>query len=140
MIILGIDYGDARTGISVCDKFETLATPVKLIKQWNTEKLIDEIKRITDELKPELIVVGLPKNMDSSLGERAQKCIDFANILAEKTGIKTEMFDERLTTVSAHKILNVTDTRGAKRKQALDQISAVMILQDYIDSRKNIRI
>lgn len=139
MIIMGIDYGDARTGIAVCDKFEMLASPVKSIHQWNDNKLIDEILILINEYKPEMLVVGLPKNMDSSKGDRAQKCIDFAKKLSEKSGIKTEMRDERLSTVSAHIALNNTNTRGKKRKEVVDQVAAVMILQDYIDFRKNMK-
>lgn len=136
MIIMGIDYGDARTGISICDKFETLASPVTVISQWNQDKLIDEIEKLTKEYKPELLVVGLPKNMDSSLGERAIKCQEFAVKLSEKCGIEYAMKDERLTTVSAHKALNETNTRGKNRKNVVDAVAAVMILQDFIDSRK----
>lgn len=137
MIIMGIDYGDARTGIAICDKSETLASPVKSIKQWNQNKLIDEILELIKEYKPELLIVGLPKNMDSTQGDRANKCIEFANILSEKSGIKVEMRDERLTTVSAHIALNNTNTRGKKRKNVVDQVAAVVILQDYIDFKKN---
>lgn len=133
---MGIDYGDARTGISICDKFETLASPVTVISQWNQDKLIDEIEKLTKEYKPELLVVGLPKNMDSSLGERAIKCQEFAVKLSEKCGIGYAMKDERLTTVSAHKALNETNTRGKNRKNIVDAVAAVMILQDFIDSRK----
>ena len=84
--------------------------------------------------KPELIVVGLPKNMDSSIGERAQRCIDFADELSKKCGIKTVMWDERLTTVSAHHYLNQTNTRGKKRKNTVDAVAAVIILEDYLRS------
>jgi putative holliday junction resolvase len=137
MIILGIDYGDARTGLSVCDKFETLASPICVINEWNQEKLIDKITDYISTYKAELLVVGLPKNMDSSLGSRAEKCIDFAQKLSEKSGIPYIMRDERLTTVSAYTALNNTNTRGKKRKEVVDSVAAVMILQDYIDYRKN---
>lgn len=136
MIIMGIDYGDARTGISVCDKFQTLATPVCVVSQWNQDKLIEQIKQKATEYKAELLVVGLPKNMDSSLGERAEKCKEFAQKLSEACNLPYKMIDERLTTVSAHKVLNVTDTRGKKRKDVVDAVAAVMILQDYIDAEK----
>ncbi len=137
MIILGIDYGDARTGLSVCDKFETLASPICVINEWNQEKLIDKITDYISTYKAELLVVGLPKNMDSSLGSRAEKCIDFAQNLSEKSGIPYVMRDERLTTVSAYTALNNTNTRGKKRKEVVDSVAAVMILQEYIDYRKN---
>lgn len=137
MIIMGIDYGDARTGIAICDKFEMLASPLCMIDQWDKEKLIDKICELAKYHKVELFVVGLPKNMDSSIGERAQKCADFARDLSERSGIKAEMRDERLTTVSAHNALNATNTRGKKRKAAVDQVAAVMILQEFLDFRRN---
>lgn len=139
MIIMAIDYGDVRTGIAVCDKFEMLASPVCVIEQRNTEKLIAQIAELAVKHKIEQFVVGLPKNMDSSVGERAEKCRTFAEELAKATGIEAVMRDERLSTVSAHNVLNATNTRGKKRKAVVDQVAAVMILQDYIDFRKNQR-
>lgn len=136
MIIMAIDYGDVRTGVAVCDKFEMLASPVGLIVQRNPDLVIEEIKKYAAEYKVEMFVVGLPKNMDSTVGERAEKCIEFAKSLSESTGIEAVMRDERLSTVSAHNALNNTNTRGKKRKNVVDQVAAVMILQDFIDSRK----
>ncbi len=136
---MAIDYGDVRTGVAVCDKMEMLASPVCIIEQRNPEILIDKICELTGQYKAEQIVVGLPKNMDSSEGERAQKCKLFAESLSEKSGIETVMRDERLSTVVAHNVLNATNTRGKKRKAVVDQVAAVMILQDYIDYRKNKR-
>ncbi|MBR6567175.1 MAG: Holliday junction resolvase RuvX [Clostridia bacterium] len=135
MVILSVDYGDVRTGIAVCDKMEILASPVTVITQSYEPKLIAEIEKIISKYKPELIVVGLPKNMDGSSGERAEKCKIFADRLSEKTGIKTCMVDERLTTVSAHKALNATNVRGNKRKEVVDAVSAVMILESYLASK-----
>lgn len=133
---MAIDYGDVRTGVAVCDKFEMLASPVGLITQRNPELVIEEIKKYASEYKVEQFVVGLPKNMDSTVGERAEKCIEFAENLSKATGIEAVMRDERLSTVSAHNVLNTTNTRGKKRKNVVDQVAAVMILQDYIDYRK----
>ena len=137
MIIMSVDYGDVRTGIAVSDRLEMFAHPVTVINQSYEPKLIEEISSIVSEHKPELIVVGLPKNMDSTQGERAEKCISFANTLSEKTGIETKMWDERLTTVEAHNFLNDTNTRGKKRKNVVDAVAATIILQDYLDYRKN---
>lgn len=137
MIIMAIDYGDVRTGVAICDKFEMLASPVCVITQRDSEKLIEEIAVLAKELKAELLVVGLPKNMDSSIGSRAEKCTEFAKKLSETTGLNFVMRDERLSTVSAHNALNTTNTRGKKRKSVVDQVAAVFILQDYIDFRKN---
>lgn len=136
MVIMAVDYGDVRTGIAVCDKFEMLASPVCVITQRKKELLIEEIKVLAEKHKAELIVVGLPKNMDSSEGERAVKCTEFAKELSEATGLDFVMRDERLTTVTAHNALNVTNTRGKKRKAVVDQVAAVVILQDYIDYRR----
>lgn len=136
MVIMAIDYGDVRTGVAVCDKFEMLASPVCVITQRKKELLIEEIKDLANKYNPELFVVGLPKNMDSSVGERAVKCTEFANELTLATGIEHIMRDERLTTVTAHNALNVTNTRGKKRKAVVDQVAAVVILQDYIDYRR----
>lgn len=137
MVIMAIDYGDARTGIAVCDKLEMLASPVCVINQRNEDKLIEEIDKLSKKYKAELFVVGLPKNMDSSKGSRAVKCEEFAKALSDYTGIESVMRDERLTTVSAHNALNATNTRGKKRKSVVDQVAAVVILQDFIDYRKN---
>ena len=136
MIIIGIDYGDARTGISVCDKFEMLASPVKVISQRNQEKLIDEIISIAKEYNAELIVVGLPKNMDGSTGFRGEKCLEFAEKIKEKSKISVTTQDERLTTVSAYNLLSEGNVYGKKRKSVVDEVASTIILQDFIDKRK----
>ena len=134
---MSVDYGDVRTGVAVCDKNEMLASPVCVISQPDRDKLIEEIAQQSARLKAELIVVGLPKNMDGSEGFRAQACREFAAALNEKTGIEAVLYDERLTTVSAHNALNMTNTRGKKRKSVVDAVSAVMILEDYMRRRRN---
>ncbi len=137
MIILSVDYGDVRTGVAVCDKFEILASPVCVIEEKDANRLAEKICKITTEQKAEIIVLGLPKNMDSSEGFRAQQCKEFAELLKEKSGLTVELQDERLTTVSAHNALNAVNVRGKKRKAVVDAVAAVMILQDYIDKRRN---
>ena len=132
MVIISVDYGDVRTGVAACDKLQLLASPVTVIKQKDPELLSDEIKKICLEKKAEKIVLGLPKNMDGSEGFRAEACKEFAKLLSEKTGLSVDFQDERLTTVSAHNILNATDTRGKKRKAVVDAVSAVLILEDYL--------
>lgn len=136
MIILAVDYGDKRTGVAVCDKNEILASPVCTIDEGYAPKLIEKISALVGEHKAELIVVGKPVNMDGSEGERAQKCADFADDISNALNIPVEMFDERMTTVIAHQSLNVTNTRGKNRKSVVDALSAQIILQDFIDSRK----
>ncbi len=136
MIIMSVDYGDVRTGIAVCDKNEILASPVTVITERDADALIDKIIPLAKERKAEAFVVGLPKNMDGSEGFRAEACKEFAQKLREKSGLDVSMYDERLTTVSAHNALNMTNTRGKKRKAVVDAVSAVMILDDYMASRK----
>jgi putative Holliday junction resolvase len=132
MIILSVDYGDMRTGVAVCDRMEILASPVGVVKGDYAPKVAKEINQIAIDKKAELIVIGLPKNMDGSEGERADKCREFASLIEEVSGIKTVMCDERLTTVSAHRALSAVDVRGQKRKDVVDAVSAVMILEDYL--------
>ncbi len=136
MIIIGIDYGDARTGVSVCDKNEMIAVPVTVIKERNPSVLIQKILDIAVQHKAEMIVVGKPLNMNGSCGSRAQKCMNFAQKIEAKTGIKTDVFDERMTTQIAHRALNFTNTRGNARKTVVDALSAQIILQDFIDAKK----
>lgn len=136
MVILSVDYGDTRTGLAVCDKMEILASPVGVITQKYEPKLIKEIAEAVKKYSPERIVVGLPKNMDGTEGDRAEKCTAFAKLLFEETGVETVMYDERLTTVSAHRILSDNNVRGNKRKAVVDAVSAVMILESYLSSRK----
>ena len=136
MVILSVDYGDARTGIAACDALLMLASPVTVIHQTEKEPLADEICRIAAEKKAQKLVLGLPKNMDGSEGFRAQACREFAALLSEKSGLPVDFQDERLTTVSAHNALNLTNTRGKKRKAVVDAVSAVIILEDYLRRTK----
>ena len=137
MIILSVDYGDKRTGIAVCDKFEMLASPVCVITEWNKDVLAQKIVDVANEKRAEQIVIGLPKNMDGSKGFRADACEELGEIIKNLTSIDVTFWDERLTTVSAHKILSDNNVRGKKRKNVVDAVAADIILQDYIDSRKN---
>ena len=133
--IMGIDYGDARTGIAVSDLLCSIVGTTKVIHSRNMDKTVAAVCEMVNGSDIGEIVVGLPKNMDGSSGERAEKCKKFADALSEKTGIKTLMWDERLTTVSAHRALNVTNVRGNKRKEIVDAVSAVMILESYLASK-----
>jgi putative Holliday junction resolvase len=112
MIILSVDYGDKRTGIAVCDKLEMLASPVCVLNEWNAEALAKKIVDIACEKKAEIIVIGLPRNMDGSKGFRAQACEELGELVKSLCSIKVDFWDERLTTVSAHKILNENNVRG----------------------------
>ena len=137
MIILSVDYGDKRTGIAACDKLEMLASPVCVIAEWNKNALAQKIVDIAKEKKAEQIVIGLPKNMDGTKGFRADACEELGASVKGLTDIEVVFWDERLTTVSAHRILSDNNVRGKKRKNVVDAVAADIILQDYIDSRKN---
>lgn len=136
MIIVGIDFGDARTGIAVCDKYEMMASEAGCVYADTYKKALAAVAERVRELKAELIVVGNPINMNGTAGPRSEKCAAFARELSELCGIPAEMYDERLTTVSAHKILSDNNVRGKKRKAAVDSLSARLILEDYMTSRK----
>lgn len=135
MIIMSVDLGKARTGIAVCDKTEFLASPYKVIFEKSPLKLPEKVAEAAKETKAELIVVGLPKNMDGTEGESAQNARAFAKKLTDITGVKTVMQDERGTTITAHNFLNNTNTRGKKRKNVVDEVAATIILQNYLDKR-----
>lgn len=137
MVILSVDYGDVRTGVAVCDKAELLASPVGVITERRAKKLAEEIKALSVQYRAEQIALGLPKNMDGTEGFRAQACREFAALLESETGLPVVLRDERLTTVSAHRYLSAADARGKKRKETVDAVSAVIILEDYLTYRKN---
>ncbi len=137
MIIMSVDLGKARTGLALCDKTEFLASPYKVIFEKSPNKLPEKVAEAAKEAKAELLVVGLPKNMDGTEGESARNARAFAETLRALTGLETVMQDERGTTVTAHGYLNETNTRGKKRKNVVDAVAATIILQDYLDKRKN---
>lgn len=136
MKIMSVDIGLARTGLAVCDENMVIASPVKVISETYEPKLLAAISQTAHELEVKRIVVGLPLNMDGSKGERAFECERIAGKIAALSGIETVLWDERCTTVSAHNILNITNTRGKKRKQVVDAVAAVLILEGYLPSIK----
>ncbi len=137
MIIMSVDLGKARTGIAISDSGESFAFPKTVITESNTERLVKKVAALAGEYGAELIVVGYPKNMNGSLGSRAEECKDIAEKIGLESGKETVLWDERCTTVSAHTALNFTDTRGKKRKEIIDAVAAVIILEDYLKFRKN---
>ena len=137
MKIMAVDLGKARTGIAICDESEMLASPVTVIHEHNEERLLEKISQIISEHHTKLLVVGLPRNMDGSEGESAQRCRSFAEKLQNETQLPVTLRDERGTTITAHGYLNSTDTRGKKRKAVVDAVAATIILQDYLDFRRN---
>ncbi|WP_417072473.1 Holliday junction resolvase RuvX [Hominenteromicrobium sp.] len=137
MVILGVDLGKARTGVAVCDKSELLASPVEVVNEHNRERLLERVAQLAKARRAEQIVVGLPRNMDGSEGESAQNARAFGAELAEKTRLPVDFSDERGTTITAHGFLNETNTRGKRRKATVDAVAATIILQDYLDYRRN---
>lgn len=137
MIILAVDYGDARTGLAVCDKSELLASPVAVVAEYNRERLVAKILAYATELRADEIVVGNPLNMNGSAGPRSELAHQLADALREQSGLPVTLWDERSTTVSAIGILNQTDVRGKKRKAVIDAVAAVLILESYLAYRKN---
>ena len=137
MIIMAVDLGKARTGLAVCDPSEFLASPVGTAPSYRQEELLEKICAEAAARGVEAFVVGLPRNMDGSEGESAAAARGFAEALSRRSGLSDALWDEGLTTVSAHNALNQTDTRGKKRKAVVDTVAATMILQNYLDYRRN---
>ena len=136
MIIVAVDPGKARTGLAVCDKTMFLASPLCVIEEWNRERLAEKVAAAAAKENAELIIIGLPKNMDGSEGESALAARDFALLMANYTDIPIKMLDERCTTMIAHRYLNDNNVRGKKRKKTVDAVAATVILQSYLDSLK----
>ena len=137
MVIMSVDLGKARTGIAVSDSGESFAFPKKVIREYSSQRLVEKISSAAKEYAAELIVVGYPKNMDGSAGQRAAECAAIAEEIKAASRTETVLWDERCTTISAHTALNYTDTRGKKRKEIVDAVAAVIILEDYLNYRKN---
>lgn len=137
MRILGIDYGDRRTGVAISDETEFLASSVGNINGSNADLVAAEVARIYTERNAKKIVIGLPKNMNGSEGFRARHTIDFADKLKKLLpDAEIVMYDERMTTLAATQYMNITDVRGKKRKNTIDTLAAKIILQDYLDSKR----
>lgn len=134
--IMGIDYGDARTGVALSDLLCSIVGSTTVVPSRNTEKAIADIARIARENEVGQIVVGLPRNMDGSEGVRAELCREFAQLLHTATGLDVAMWDERWTTVEAHNILSQHNYHGQKRKNTVDAVAASLILEGYLNSLK----
>ncbi len=137
MKILAIDYGEARTGLAICDRTEFLASPLGTLEERDFAKLVTKIVYTIREYGAEAVVVGLPVNMDGSHGEKAEKCKRLADTLMKLTGLPVALWDERQTTMQAANYLNETNVRGAKRKEIIDQVAATIILESFLARRKN---
>ena len=133
--IMGVDYGDARTGIAMSDLLCSIVGSTTVIHSRKDEKTITEIQKLIAENGVGEIVVGLPKNMDGTEGPRAEVCRAFAERLKEATGLPVAMWDERRTTVEAHNILSEHNYHGKKRKNTVDAVAASLILEGYLAFR-----
>ena len=136
MRIMGIDYGDARTGIAVSDLLCTIVGTTTVIHSRNMDKTVEEVCKIVSQSDIGQIVIGLPKNMDGTEGTRAELCKVFAAKVEQATGKPVAMFDERRTTVEAHNILSAHNYHGKKRKNTVDAVAAALILEGYLAMRK----
>ena len=135
MKIMGIDYGDARTGVAISDLLCSLVGSAVVVPSRNTDKAIADIVRLAKENQVGEIVVGLPRNMDGTEGPRAELCREFAQKLGQATGLPVSMWDERRTTVEAHNILSQHNYHGKKRKDTVDAMAASLILEGYLAFR-----
>lgn len=135
-MILGVDYGDARTGFALSDELMFLARTLEVYSEHKMSKVAEKTIALANEHNAKTIVVGLPKNMDGSIGDRGKKTMQLVDMLKEMSDCDIILWDERLTTVSAHNLMNETNVRGKKRKQSVDKIAAAFILQSYLDSKR----
>ena len=135
MKVMGIDYGDARTGVAISDLLCSIVGQTTVVPSRNQTKLMDQLMTLIRENQVGEIVVGLPKNMDGSEGPRAELCRAFADQLKELSGLPVHMWDERRTTVEAHNILSEHNYHGKKRKNTVDAVAASLILEGYLAFR-----
>ena len=140
MRILGLDYGSKTVGVAVSDPLGFTAQGVEIIRRKSENKKRQTLARIEEliaQYQVEEIVLGLPKNMNNTLGDRAEKSLELKETLERRTGLPVVMWDERLTTVSANRVLMETGVRRENRKEHVDEIAAVFILQGYLDYLAN---
>ena len=135
---MGLDLGDKTLGVALSDPMGWTAQGLEVIRrEGNTEREMKRLREIVSQYEVEKIIVGLPKNMNGTLGERAEKSKAFAFRLQEYFSLPVEMWDERLSTVAAEKILLEGDTSRARRKKVIDKLAAAIILQGYLDAKSN---
>lgn len=133
---LGVDYGDKRTGLAECDVSGMLASGICTISEGGMRNTAVRVAREAESRGCKKIIIGLPKNMDGTEGERTQVIRAFAELLSAETSIPIDFYDERMTTMVAYRFLGETGTYGKKRKNAVDTLSAEIILQNYIDRER----
>lgn len=136
MRIMAIDYGDVRTGIAISDVLGLLAGEVRVIQSRKQEAVLAELGALIRDYAVSELVLGYPKNMNGTLGPRAEKSEALAELLREHTGLPVTLWDERRTTVDAHRILSETGNRGKKRKEKVDAVAATLILEGYLTRKQ----
>lgn len=134
MRILGLDHGTRRIGVALSDEMRLIAQPLEYIPSEPFAEFVERLGKILREQNVELVVIGLPRNMDGSYGPAAEKVREFVQALAAKINVPIKLWDERLTTVQAQRVLIQGGTRRQQRKQKVDQIAAAILLQSYLDS------
>lgn len=139
MRVMGLDLGDRTIGVAVSDPFGWTAQGIDTIRRTDLEEDLRKISELISRYEIEKIVIGFPKNMNGTIGPRGEKALEFASLLKEKTLLDVVLWDERLTTVAAQKMLIEADVSRRKRKRVIDKLAATYILQGYLDSRNNIR-
>jgi len=132
MRIMAIDYGDARTGVALSDRTGFLTGQTFLIKSRKEAVVVEELAALAQKQEAEELVLGYPKNMDGTLGPRAEKCAALAEVLRARTGLPVVLWDERRTTVDAHRILGEQGVRAINRKDKIDSVAASLILEGYL--------
>ncbi len=137
MRILGIDYGDSRTGFALSDELGFGAHTLETLHEKSMKKVAQHAAELAKQTAVGQIVIGLPKNMNGTIGPRGERTQMFAALLQELIDLKIIFWDERLTTVSAHQLMNETNVRGKKRKNSVDQVAAAFILQAYLDYNRD---
>lgn len=139
MRIMGLDYGSKTVGVAVSDALGITAQGVEIIRRKSEKRLRQTLARIDaliEEYQVESIVLGFPKNMNNTIGDRAEKSLEFQEMLKKRTGLPVVMWDERLTTVEAHRTMAETKVRREDRKKYVDELAAMFILQGYLDSKR----
>ena len=141
MRIMGLDYGSKTVGVAVSDALGLTAQGIEIVRRKSENKLrqtLARIEEIAKEYGVEKIVLGFPKHMNNDIGERAEKSLEFKEMLERRTGLPVVMWDERSTTVTAHNMMNDVNKRGKERKKVIDAVAAAVILQNYLDYKANL--
>ncbi len=135
--IMGLDVGEKRIGVAVSDPLGWTAQGIGVIRGDQPRvQVMEQLRKLVQEYQVERIVVGLPRNMNGTLGKQGQRVLDFAREIGAELGLPVETWDERLSTASAEKVLLSADLSRARRKKIIDKMAAVIILQSYLDSRR----